>query len=495
MWSEVSGGLASRFHSRYFVGMFSSHIATSPKTFAKYFGFLIVSAALLLVSLNGTTATAQESQGSVQAKKNVQTAKPGQTKKTKNFNRNLNSDKGMWLRAVPDPLNGPLRAASWTNQEIQAPNAMYPATGDPQCGDGFADSDGYWRPGGPGTNPEPWPGGPDTIEYFKQACQDAPELNVSFAEYATVGMTASGSKNFDVGTYYPTDSNSLDKRAVWDGTQYLYPSGSGAALFSPAQQNAGRGCHNNDDQNQINQVDARPSPGDDRSLLGDFNCSCNTNLSGDNWSEWVSWWLQYAYEENEDNTTNYWFKDNELNLDFGTSNLGKAPSYALDWSACWMTNKSDMIKLQQALWLRRANWWNGLQPFVGEDTYQAGPDNEENQKVYWGWNEIPVKKQIDNPSKWGAMLIKLPSGKTKLSQMNSFTLKQLRKDIKKTMSTQGVPYNSKKKSKVAILIEKRVNASTWERKYKCQGFKFSKNLKIKFQKKTKKKSGYCYMRN
>ncbi len=475
--------------------MFSSHIATSSRTFAKYFGFLIVSAALLLVSLNGTTATAQESQGSAQAKKNTQTAKPGQTKKTKNYNRNLESNKGMWLRSLPDPANGPLRAASWTNEDIQAPNPMYPAVGDPQCGDGYADTDGYYRDAA-GTVVA-WPDGPGSIEFFRtQICDnESPSPGTSFADYAQVGMTAPGSKNFATDTFYPTDSNSLDQRAVWTGSEYLFPAGSGPTLTSPAQTNSGRGCHSNFDQNQINQVDARPSPGDERSLLGDPNCSCSTNLSGNNWNDWVDWWLKYAYEESESNTTNLWFKDNNPAVDFGSDNLGKAPNYAVDLSACWMTNKSDMVSLQQALWLRRGNWWNGLQPFVGASTYPNGPDDKQNQKVYWGWNEIPVKEKIDNPNKWGALLIKLPPGKTKLGKMSTFSLNTLRDSIKKTMKDMGVPYNNKKKSKVVMMIEKRTDVQTWERKYKCQGFKFNKSLKIEFQKKTKKKDGYCYIRN
>jgi hypothetical protein len=441
------------------------------------------------VSLNGTTANAQESQDAAQIKKNVQTVKPGQTKKTKNYTRNLESNKGMWLRSLPDPADGPLVAASWTNQDIVAPNPMYPAIGDPQCGDGFADSSGYWAPGGV---IQPWPNGESDIEFFKNLCQDksaTPVFGASFANYAQVGMTAPGDKNFGVDTYYPTDSNSLDKRAVYDGNQYIFPTPD----FKPSQQNQGRGCHATPD-GQIDQVDARPgNDPNEPSLLLNPNCQCNVQFSGDNWSDWVSWWLENAFNSNSF-AGNYWFEGNDLNTNFSTNNLGKAPNYAVDPSACWMTNKSDMIRLQQALWLRRGNWWNGLQPFTG-GTYPNGPDDENNQKVYWGWNEIPAKKKMDNPKKWGAMLIKLPPGKTKLGKMSNFSLNILRQSIKTTMREMGVPYNNKKKSKVVMLIEKRTNSFTWERKYKCQGFKFNKSLKIEFQKKTKKKDGYCYIRN
>ncbi len=454
--------------------------------------FALLIAALVLVPVSGNAIAAPEQAAETTAK-NQQTAKPGQTKKTKNFNNKLRSTTGMWLRAVPDPANGPLRVASWTNYEIVAPNPMYPASGNPMCGDGFADSSGYWAPGGV---VKPWPGGGDEIAFFKNECQQSPENGGSpkygapFSDYAQVGMTAPGNKNFAVGTYYPTDSNSLDRRAAWNGSDYEYPSGGS----SPTQNTSGRGCHAG--ENQIDQIDARPNNDpNQQSLLEDYECQCNTGLSGDNWSAWVDWWLAYAYEPNQPNTGNYWFADNDPAAGFGTNNLGKAPNYAVDYSACWMSKKDDMIKLQQALWLRRASWWNGLQPFVGADTYTQGPDSAKNQKMFWGWNEIPVKKKIDEPKNWGAMVIKLPPGVKKLSGMSTFSLKVLRNTLKSVMTEMGVPYNSKKKSKVVLLTDVRADTTTWVRKYKCQGFKFNKNLKIEFQKKTKKKNGYCYVRN
>merc|ERR1712072_1146114 len=78
---------------------------------------------------------------------------------------------------------------------------------------------------------------------------------------------------------------------------------------------------------------------------------------------------------------------------------GKAPAWGLDTAICWVNNPRDMIKLQNALWYTSGDWLNYKAPYGGSPTPH-----------YWGWNEVPVSKDIvDNPNNWDAVMIKLPA--------------------------------------------------------------------------------------
>ena len=69
-----------------------------------------------------------------------------------------------------------------------------------------------------------------------------------------------------------------------------------------------------------------------------------------------------------------------------------------------MNNPRDMITLQNALWLNREQWSNQQTPISNWGSDPAS------LRVYWGWNEVPVDRKIDDPSNWDAIFIKLPAG-------------------------------------------------------------------------------------
>merc|ERR1712072_1048961 len=78
-----------------------------------------------------------------------------------------------------------------------------------------------------------------------------------------------------------------------------------------------------------------------------------------------------------------------------------------------------MIGLQNALWYTHAGWLNGLAPEWGTVP-----------SPYWGWNEVPVSRDIaDSPKWWDAVMIKLPAGLASVNQLGNTEKLQLEKDL------------------------------------------------------------------
>jgi len=218
------------------------------------------------------------------------------------------------------------------------------------------------------------------------------------------------------GVFFASDANSADYRCTYleeykgyDCPGYWLPFGGaakrdstkrGAGYFPAGNPDAikgrgggGTGCHfdHQNPTNGIDQTDAVDASGSN--IVIDANCQCNYNLKGNFWQDWVDQWLAHAAPKN-DEQWQYWFKN------------GKAPSYALDFAACWLNNPRDMIQLQNALWRSRFDWSNQQIPRSSwdKDPYAAS------QRVYWGWNEVPVNRTVmDDSQNWDAVVIKLPA--------------------------------------------------------------------------------------
>jgi hypothetical protein len=60
-------------------------------------------------------------------------------------------------------------------------------------------------------------------------------------------------------------------------------------------------------------------------LAQDYDCQCNYDLKGEGWGQWVEQWMQDATPKSGFSWQG-WF------------GRGKAPSYALDFAACWVNN-------------------------------------------------------------------------------------------------------------------------------------------------------------
>ena len=421
----------------------------------------------------------------------LETAAGKQAKLTLNLNRKLKaSSSGVLLRAIPDNPGTPYVPSSWTRNDIRTPNSMY-LVQNPWCGPRAQDTpfQAYTLNG-------PWDDGAFVRDicgkYRKQNDGVKPWTN-TFA-MAQAGLVSTKVNKFTAKTFYPTDSNASDGRAAFTGLDgnsdptYNYPSGSYGHIRGGAGYAQGRGCH--EDNGQINQTDAR-IPGTDSSLVSWYDCRCEMKLSANNWQPWVDQWLDYT----KDPASEPYFYGNDsgrpFNVDGGV--VAKAPMWALDLASCWVGNRNDLVSLQNALWDNRARWWNGMVPLPPQSAWDAGPMNKETQRYYWGWNEVPVKKAIDKPKNWDAIVVRLPAGTQKIQQLSSYAKKQLKKDLKKITSQYNVPLGSKSKSAVVILTERLTGAQSWQRQFMCQNYTLAKHLRIRFKQQSKRSSGYCYL--
>lgn len=232
-------------------------------------------------------------------------------------------------------------------------------------------------------------------------------METFFADYDTIQQD-----DWGWGVFYPTDSNSVDKRCRWLGSEQLYdcPGGfipwggdfqedssfRGAGYYNAGNPYAhdnmggGAGCHF--ETWAIDQTDAWNQDGENSVMNED--CQCNTFFRGDDknneWAPWVQNWL--ANSKAKDGFDYNWFSQY------------KAPTWALDVGTCWMYNPRDMINLQNQIYWARMDWsaQNVPQSNWGNDASSLRP--------YWGWNEVPMPiDKITNPKNWDAVIIKLPA--------------------------------------------------------------------------------------
>jgi hypothetical protein len=140
----------------------------------------------------------------------------------------------------------------------------------------------------------------------------------------------------------------------------------------------------------MDQTDAYDGFG--RNLVMNQHCQCNSANYGKDWDQWIDNWLLHA-KHKPGFKYQGWFKN------------GKAPSWGGDIAGCWHDNPRDMINLQNALWWRRNEWSNQQAPLS-----QWQVDNPASNRIYWGWNEVPVDRPMMNdPNNWDAIVIKLPA--------------------------------------------------------------------------------------
>lgn len=197
------------------------------------------------------------------------------------------------------------------------------------------------------------------------------------------------------GVFYAHDSNSVDIRCRWLGSDQIYDCpggyipwggtytsdstkmGTGGYTVGNPDANAawggGAGCHFDYVDHTIDQINAYDAGG--QNLVQDQDCQCNYFFSG-NWADWVSL--------------------------FATKN-GDMSTHSLhaDQAICWVNNIYDMINLQN--WL----FWNyvaGLIATSGSVFSGTAP------REYMGWNEVPVDRiTVGTATNWDAFLIKLPA--------------------------------------------------------------------------------------
>lgn len=136
-----------------------------------------------------------------------------------------------------------------------------------------------------------------------------------------------------------------------------------------------------------------------------------------------------------------------------------------------------MIGLQNAIWARSSDWSNQKIP---ASNWQMEASS---QRSYWGWNEIPVSVEINSPSYWDAILIKLPLAACKGEGSNDTTSclskhaqQELESDLDKYVAAGylmvGEAFSQRRPgSSIAFLREIRVeNKTRWTRQFFCESW-------------------------
>lgn len=367
-------------------------------------------------------------------------AESGQTDISQMLNEALDPKSGGVLYRVPDGQTTKLVPASLLRNDSYAPTQTY--TVPPQCPN--EGTDGY-----------------DALPDYLGVCKgDDPYLE------ATVGsVVGKNADQYDAGVYYPTDSNSVDKRCFYDGKDYKCPDKSGAP--GPADFD-GTGCHAG------NQEDA-PSP-DGVKLVSSPACQCNVDLSGNDWNDWIDHWIKYS--ASGDNGS-LWFTGNDPSIPYYQSGgkKGKAPSFAMDLVSCWSKDKDSMIGLQNAFWRNRASWWNGTFPMAPEA--QRDFANQDGMKYYWGWNEVVVRAEIDTKKEdWDAIVAKLPAGMQSISELSESAQRALGATLEKYTQGNNVALGSPDSAYTLVLKETyqqgdSANPDQWQSNFFCEPFDFA----------------------
>ena len=376
------------------------------------------------------------------------------------------SGSGVLLR-VPDGLDSTVVPATFTRNDIYPPTQMY--VNPPQCTGTANESatDGYVS----------------VQEFVIDFCSDSsppPDGNGQlagvdpFLEAAVGVVVGTQLKKFDSGIYYPTDSNSTDKRCRWNGSSYDCPGSDGKGGAGSAD---GKGC-------DVNQVDA-PGP-DGLKLVSDPTCRCEAKLSGNGWADWIDHWLKYASNHPGVLPEYTYFTGNDTNTPYNESGgqAGKAPMFAMDWSSCWVSDINDLVALQNAFWRTRETWFNGLVPQAPDG--QRDPTNQEGMKYYWGWNETPVSKSIDSsPSNWDSIVVKLPAGVKTISELSPSARSRLSSTLDGFVKDNSIPLGKPQDAYVLTLTESQSdgNSDVWQRKFSCQPYDFNADggkLKINY---------------
>jgi len=242
----------------------------------------------------------------------------------------------------------------------------------------------------------------------------------------------------------------------------------------PTQRGGGTGCHFANYASAIDQTDANDDKGNN--IVQDYDCQCNYDLKGNGWGDWVDQWMQHATPK--------------PGLEWqGWFGRGKAPSFALDFAACWLNNPRDMIQLQNQIYYRREGWSNQLMPSSNWD-----PHRPSSLRPYWGWNEVPVVgSAMDNPANWDAIYIKLPAaacggGKDSVQCLSSGAAQQLEWDLdaytNKKILVPGVDNVHRKPGSAIVFLNEESSQSRWgspafQRRFACEAWTSpSKKYKI-----------------
>lgn len=431
----------------------------------------------------------------------------GSASVTDQLNAALNGP-GVLFR-TPDFIEGEKVPGTYLSNQIDPPTSVYQTPGD-----NGPNKDGSWGLFDFG-QPSPWCGAePDTEPvrdvwghsysvgkntstlfdgYFGHSYNTTGDCYYDAYQYAIVGKAAIGDIKSIAGPFYPTDANALDARFASYADSQKNP---------PTKAADGRGCHydGSDKDGWVpNQTDARNSNG--VALVGTERCAC-MDPAALSPQAWVSQWIRYAGDAKGDGGANpnskatwlvlspytndnppFWFNSergqntgyqertvkNGAYLQYTSWDAGgggrnnKAPMWGLDLASCWYEDPGPMVALQNELWERRGEWWNGYAPRPPTGHEQL--TDPIGMKYYWGWNEVVLDKAKFDAATV-ANVIKLPAAQARIAELSPAAQQQLGRDL--AASPRDLP--------VVVMSESLVpgteNNPRFRRSFSCQPYDF-----------------------
>ena len=154
------------------------------------------------------------------------------------------------------------------------------------------------------------------------------------------------------------------------------------------------------------------------SMTDDQSGRCSDDFVGD---------LYNPYDDGQGYLTpggnmGWWLANSWSNGDPYCNDGGRQPMYFQDKSSCWLDSPYDMIQATNSLWLQKDAVFSGNLPCLEDN---CPNDFGVNDQMYWGWNEVPCTNNIDDPSNWDAVIIKLPPGAESLCQLDDDKLQHV----------------------------------------------------------------------
>lgn len=366
---------------------------------------------------------------------------PVATPVTTMLNRRLRPTREGVLVRAPDRTTNRLAPTSWLRNDLHPPTTMW--VDNLYCSGG-APTPSSWD----GYQYLTWLNSPRTNGRTITRC--LPYLGRDANREAAVGDVAVGVAGSQIAARYPADAGSVVRCTT------VNTSGCPSADGNPTNilNSSGRGCY----PGQVR------SKGRGRATFVGGDCQCPVGMSG---RDWTTQLLRFARPESPYG----YFRDNRRDVPYYErgGRVGKAPMLVLaNTSACWANSWRQLAGIQNSLWHRRLEWWNGRVPEVPSWAQQplTGSRAVTAMKYYTGWNEVLTRRSAFY-DQVAATVIKLPAGVSRIADLPQWAISRLGQTL--AVTAQG-PTGSTQP--VVVLTERYVGRDRWRRHFQAESFDF-----------------------
>lgn len=304
-------------------------------------------------------------------------------------------DKGLLVRAPDDGVNAPVVPATFWHNQLQNPNQMY-IWFDKKFGyDGTLHTRlpllAYVADPAKFDDGTLWPDGGNTLTFYGHDSNavDTPDAPRDGKQGRCTWLPDVGKadKKWDCpGGYFDEDGAFFAcSDAEIQPDHWCEKTGAGY--------HAGRGCHFSQGGGQMDQ-DC------EQGRLCGSNCQCPTDLCNDYDSCY-----QFAKGPLRDAILQH--QASEGTVDDDLDSWG-----GIDQHICWVDDLDMMAGIQMGLYDTRSH-----------------KDVAKTKNLYWGWNEVVVKNEIDSPENWKSNLIFLPANLAAEGHLGTDAQESLSKEI------------------------------------------------------------------